>query len=334
MDTLVIKDFDTALDATREKLILNKDINIEFSNKLNIQIKLEGDQWDGNIDYKIAEFVIRLQKYVLDVYNEAGHTKIRYGSNLMNTNIRITISIKHGCSLINIDLGEWAKNMSSSDLTTTIIVIAVICGLSYAISKGVECYYNFKRVKKEIEEKIRLKLDDNKTIREIVTQTFTFADNTQKHMRYLSSKLKDDDIMTINNTVFSSNEAKELFKHEQIEEIQEKSQYYIDGEYSINTIFVEKNQASISFPDKKRTFSTYYLDNDTLERLFKNCATYQENKRPIPMPLQLTATFSGGVFKEGVIIGVGGKREGAMSFAEASLASASKQEDIEIFSGN
>ena len=337
MNTLIVKDFDTALDALREKYILNNDIDIKFSNDINIQIKLEGAQWDGKFDYKIAEFAIRLQKYVLALYNNACGTNIRYGSNLMNTSIRITVTVQSGCSLVNIDLGEWASNMLSADLKDALIVIAGIAGVCWLINKGINCLLDYKKAKLESEEKIRLKLEENNqntnnnnNITKLAIKSLELAEKTQSHMSYLSSKLKNDEQMTVNNTTFSPEEARKIFNcpHE-IEDTEIENQYFIDGEYAITTIYIERNEARISFQDKKRLFSTFYLDKETLEILFKCCATYQEDKKPLPIPLQLTATFVGGVFKHGFIVGVGAKREGAMTYAEASLASSSRQEDIE-----
>lgn len=49
----------------------------------------------------------------------------------------------------------------------------------------------------------------------------------------------------------------------------------------------------------------------------------------MPVPLQLKATFIGGVFQKGIVQGVGKKREGAMTFTEAALDSARRQEDLD-----
>lgn len=51
MDTLVVKDFDTAIDALIKKFHDPSFEDISFSDELNIKIKMEGGQWDGKLDY-------------------------------------------------------------------------------------------------------------------------------------------------------------------------------------------------------------------------------------------------------------------------------------------
>lgn len=71
MDTLVVRDFDTAIDAYIASWTTGfRWESVNFSQETYLNIKLEGVQWDGSLDYKAAEFVIRLQKALLAAYNK------------------------------------------------------------------------------------------------------------------------------------------------------------------------------------------------------------------------------------------------------------------------
>ena len=138
MDTLVVKDFDTAIDALIKKFHDPSFEDISFSDELNIKIKMEGGQWDGKLDYRVAEFIVKLQKSLLAIYNEYFGQKIRYNTAGMNkAELRVTVTVEKGCTLFQINLGDWAKYMQSEYLFWGLLGVAAIWGGTRIITAGI-----------------------------------------------------------------------------------------------------------------------------------------------------------------------------------------------------
>lgn len=135
MDTLVVRDFDTAIDAYIASW--EKDFSwesIEFSEQTIFSIKLVGKQWDGRLDYKVAEFVIRLQKALIAAYGEYSEHKVKYNTSVMDkTGLRVTVSIEPGCSCIKAFFKDMWANMESKDKKWAIISIAAILAVPAGI---------------------------------------------------------------------------------------------------------------------------------------------------------------------------------------------------------
>lgn len=348
MDTLVVRDFDTAIDAYIASW--EKDFSwesIEFSEQTIFSIKLVGKQWDGRLDYKVAEFVIRLQKALIAAYGEYSEHKVKYNTSVMDkTGLRVTVSIEPGCSCIKAFFKDMWANMESKDKKWAIISIAAILAVPAGIGFWHYCdtqaqtakisaeiaFEKFKEEKRaEIELKAQERLQDEsirKDAMHAIDRAFDLAEQTAAPVAYLASKMQKEDKIAIDDIKVSASTAKSLFKNvKPVEEVAEERRYFIDGDYVVSLIDREKDRVTITFADKKRTFSLVWLEEAALEDFYHRCARRKSEEALPPIPLQLTATFQGGVFKEGFVQGIGKPREGSMSFQTATLDSASKQED-------
>lgn len=356
MDTLIVRDFDTAIDVYIEswKRGFSWD-RVKFSEKTALTIKLKGDQWDGALDYKVAEFVIRLQKALVAAYNEQSPQKVKYNTRPMDdAGLRVTVSVEPGCSVIKAALKGMWDNMESKDKRTAIIAVAAILSVAAGVAYWHKCDTDAKiakisadsalerareEKKAEIELKIQERLHDESVRREAmhaIDRAFDLAEQATAPVAFLASKMQPEDQMTVNSVPIPSGTAKRLFRqkiHE--EELGEEVRFFIDGDYVITAINRKKHQASIKFADKERVFSLVWLDEDDKqrERFYQACSQYKKDK-PLPASaLQLTAYFRGGVFQHGFVQGIGPKRKGAKTFTEAALASASMEEDREKAEG-
>lgn len=341
MNTLVIKDFDTAIDAYIAAWAKDFDVqSLEFSPEANISIKLEGEQWDGRIDYKMAEFVIRLQRALLNIYNEQAEQKIRYNTRPLDKDgLRITITVEKGCSLLNVDLKGWWDGMESKDKRFTIIATALILTVGAALvfwhgqktSAATALEITRIEAQKEIELKIQERLQDEadrKEASQLVDKVFKLTEQANAHMYFLASKMQPEDKMTVGDITISAPEAKQIFRStSQIESLGDEAQYFLDGDYVVTSINREKEEVDIKFPDKKRKFSLVWLEGHELEIFYKQCAQHKTNESLPPIPMQVTAYFRGGVFQRGFVQGTGPKRETSRTFSEAALDSASIQEE-------
>ena len=343
MDTVIIRDFDTALDAIIESYAHPDFDSFELSPETNLRIKLVGEQWDGEIDYKVAEFVVKLQKELITIYNEHTDQKIRYNTRVMeDAGLRVTVKVEKGCSLFTINLDGWWANMESEHQLVAILGVAAIFAIPAGIffwrkysaqEKSAEASIELAKIEKqaELENKIQSRIQDEVRQKEasaMVGKALQMVGQASSYMYFLASKMQPNDNMTINDVQVQANDAKQLFRSVvPSEERQDGSRYFIDGEYVVTAINREKEEVKIRISDRIRKFSLTWLEGVDLENFYKNCAQ-RKNDQPLPpMNLQLTAFFKGGIFQHGFIQGVGSRREGAVTVEDAILASVKQMED-------
>lgn len=351
MGTLVIKDFDTAFDAYISSWTdgFSWD-DVKLSDEAALTVKLEGEQWDGKIDYKIAEFVVRLQKAFVTAYNAQSGEKIKYNTLPMDrTGLRVVVTVSPGCSCIKVFFKEMWANMESKDKKYAVIAMALI----FAIPAGLG-FWHYCDTQTEIakisaeaalkkfqeEKKAEIKLAAQSRLRDeairkdamhAIDRAFDLVEHTNSSVAYLTGKMQKEDSMTVDQVRVPAEVAARLFKPAKSTDTEMKESFYIlDGEYIVSGIDREKEVVTIRFEDKKRKFSLVWLEGAALETFYKSCARPKADGQLLPIPLQLKATFVGGVFKSGFVQGVGSKREGAMTFAEATLDSARRQEEIDM----
>lgn len=353
MNTLVVKDFDTALDAyiaswTRD---FSWD-NIELSGEAALTIKLEGKQWDGKIDYKIAEFVVRLQKAFVAAYNDQSNSKIRYNTSPMDkAGLRIAITVTPGCSCLKVFFKEMWANMESKDKKHAIIAMALIfavpaglgfwhyCDTNKEIAKisaetALQKFQEEKRA--EIEIAVQERLQDEtarKDIMHAVDRAFDLAGQTNSSMAYLAGKMQKDDKMSIDEINIPAAEARRLFKSASstpADDDMEEFRYYLDGEYVVTDIKRQTEDIEILFSDgKSRKFSLVWLEEPALEDFYRACAQHNIDRKIPPMPLQVDAFFKGGVFRRGAVMGIGKPRKESVSFNDAVMDAVRRQEEMD-----
>lgn len=349
MDTLVVRDFDTAIDAYIASWTTGfRWESVNFSQETYLNIKLEGVQWDGSLDYKAAEFVIRLQKALLAAYNKQAEQKLRYNTRPMDDKgIRVVVKVEPGCSSLKVFFKGMWENMESKDKRNAIISIAAICAIPAGLVGWHYCdtraetdkvtaelaLERFKEEKRaEIELKVQERLQDEASRKEAmqtVGRAFDLAEQASAPMAYLASRMQPDDKISVNEVTFSSSDAKRIFKHIEEPDEAEEHRYFIDGEYIVSSINREQEEVTIRFKDKRRKFSLIWLNEPALEAFYKGCARRKSEKVLSPVSLQITAFFKGGVFQKGFVHGVGSPREGAITFTEAALDSARRQEELD-----
>lgn len=352
MDTLVIKDFDTAIDAYIESYKQGFQWNnIEFSEEANLTIKMEGSQWDGALDYKVAEFVIKLQKTMLALYNEQTGQRLKYNTRPMDdAHLRVTVTVEPGCSWIKAAFKGMWDNMESKDKKWAIISVMAILSITAGAAYWHKCDTDVEREKisadsaleitrveqqAEVEKKVQERLSkeaDQKEVMHAIDRAFDFAEQASGSIAFLASKMQPKDSMTVSGVELSSSTAKRMFRQKpSMDELGDESCFFIDGEYPIVNINIKKREAKIQFSDKERIFSLERLDDkDEQRNLFYQACSENQKNDPLPtLTLQLTAFFRGGVFQHGFVEGVGPKRDNSKTFVEAALASASMEEDKE-----
>ena len=353
MGTLTVRDFDTALNAyiSSWEESFSWD-NINLSEEAALTVKLEGKQWDGKFDYKIAEFVVRLQKAHVAAYNEQSGGKIKYNTSPMDkAGLRITVTVTPGCSCLKVFFKEmWAK-MDSKDKRDAILGIALIFAIPAGIGFWHYCDKNaeiakisadsaFKKFQEEkraeIEIAVQERLRDearSKDVMHAIDRAFNMADQTNASMAYLAGKMQKDDKMSVDGIGIPAADARRLFKSTRTtptDDDMEEFRYFLDGDYVVTDIKRQTEDIEILFSDgKSRKFSLVWLEDAALESFYRACAQHNNGSKIPEMSLRLDAFFKGGVFQRGAVMGIGKPREGAISFNNAVMDAVRKQEEID-----
>jgi hypothetical protein len=132
--TLKITDDKTAF-AALEKALRNElagaTYNLEFVDWPKVTIRLDGPGYSSSITSDVAEAIIEIQTALNRAYSRLVHDSpdSRGLTGAERNNLRFKAKVSKGSSLINIDLGDFAKTLTTeliSKMTPDQLVIAVL----------------------------------------------------------------------------------------------------------------------------------------------------------------------------------------------------------------
>ncbi len=318
MKQIVITDLNTALDALIASCGNEYNLtNISVSDDFGLHIKLSGEQWQGNIDCRVAEFIIRLQKDFLALYNTYTGELIKYDSGkLSDQSLCISFSVNNGSTEIFANLGRRLVDKVDAKHIIAILVIGGLIWGTVTVTNNInDNNAKLEAEKIKAEKEVQIAQIENKEKKEFVTsileKTFEYATTTQSSFAYLAKSMQKEDTLSINNQpILTSKEAREVFKSKQYEDKEEEvtKLFNLDGDYLIENINVPKEYIEITMNRKKYKFS--YINLDNKEEFFKSIP----QKR---IDVQLSATFTNGKFSHGFVVGVGTKRKDSVTLQEA-----------------
>lgn len=340
MEKIIINDYASLLGVLAATKYDNFSLeHVEFSDNFNLCVKLQGEQWNGEIDYKVAEYIIRLQKAVISAYNSiSGKPPLRYNRQPMEQ-LRVTVNVKKGCEEIIAALKDIIMNMSPEQQIFVIIAIAVL-GFGANLCRNWHkdnLDANTKNKAIETAEKIvgdvgniiETSISENaKTLQKAID----LNRNNISHFHYLSQKMKDEDTMQINGgDALTKKQAQETFLPVVDNDMEFDSyEFLIDGDYEISDIHRRTEKVEIPINGKARFFSLEHLDTSTRRSLYEDWSKPRLENMHLPMTkVQLTAIFRGGVFLGGYIDGFGEPRVEAISFSDAQQQSIEHAEEEE-----
>lgn len=326
---------DSLLTALLKK-IEDKSNIFEVDDSFDVRIKLEGEQWDGSINYKIANFVIELQDKLIKIYNELNGKRLTTASLNLHKNLIINVKVKPGCTEIIVffkKLGEGLisamQNMQSEHVLFAILGTALIAGTTYTIVS----------LKKASVEKAK-KIEDEETKRKFLetTEQIVKAAVSAPYMRYLATSMKKEDKMHIGSSIYTKKQAIERFKAEDNThpEILPET-FYVDDRYGISDASFEKNTITIVLNGKKlKNVTTQYLTKEDKDKLYK---IYKDADIAGKIPycnMQVSVEFAGGEVTSSAIFAIGEKRQSAITLAKAftlakKTANKTKQEQKNMF---
>jgi hypothetical protein len=180
--TLKITDDKTAFAALERALrneLADATYNLEFVDWPKVTIRLEGPGYNSTITSDVAEAIIEIQTALNRAYSRLVHDSpdSRTLTGAERNKLRFKAKVSKGSSLINIDLGDFAKTLSTellSKMTPDQLVISVL-GLG-VIAGSVVAYKGFlksrsedKKTQIEADKQIALSQEETKRLQTLAS---------------------------------------------------------------------------------------------------------------------------------------------------------------------
>lgn len=325
-----IEDINTLMDAILADINSGKKgIKIEYSKHIDIRIKLKGEQWEGKINYQVANFIIELQKRIIKIYNNMYDANINFVSLHSMKNLAITISVDKGCTELLVHINDFLssiKNMESKHILYAILGIALIYGGNTFYSTYTEA----------ILEKTKT-IEEEKTKREFIKITNFIVQGAlhNPELEYLAKEMHQEDELLIGEKSFSKQEALTMFnpKNNLLPEVL-PSTYYVDGKYAITIVYFKENSIKIALGGKNFRASTSALSNEDKDKLHETYKIADQNQTIPYMDLQVAVEVLDGSICAAKIVGIGPKRASAITLQAALKKSKETKESKNLQQGN
>lgn len=320
METLVVKDLDSAVEALISLYSTDIDYHIEYSDSINVALKFQGEQWDGTIDYKLAQFVVDLQKRIFENYKLLTDKKAARFSDsfIVDNKLKIKVEVKEGCTEILALLKEGLSKMESKH-----VAIVFCIGIISFFSANVASDY-FSMKKKEIDARVQQieETEKKETVKNAIESSFKFGTEVQNNFVQLLSVMDSNDTLEVNGKKLTNAEAKNIYKYKQKSPIEKEiaQGYKVDGDYVITEIDRERNTCKVVIGERKRKMTLEFLSNESLSALYLELSK-DKQKTLTPISLQINIELLDGEYQTGAIVGIGKKRENSISYAEAFMDS-------------
>ncbi|GAB1254603.1 hypothetical protein [Desulfovibrio falkowii] len=312
-----------------------------FDGRFNFSIRISGERWSGDIDYRIALFLLRTQNQIISIYNKYSEKKIRINSLHNNYDgLILRLRVEDGSTKIFFyierclkHLSEMAKGMDSKDKKDCIVALASIAGLSVCIGLGSWLHFSTQAdiAKHQIQANVEIakidaqknaKIEDEETKRllaEVARESVKHTGSLVASVEYLAKQMGQKDEMHVGGRSYTRPEAVAAFKQSpNVEDGVIERSFIIDGGYDITDVGLEDGNIMIKIDGKKRKVITRLLpeqQKDYLHKLYRDSEIV--NTYPRNVPLQITVIIKDGKWQEGHVFGIGPARKGAVSITKA-----------------
>lgn len=311
-----INSWDELLDAGVQAII--DDISPEdltLSDDLIFRLQVKGESWDGFIDYRGAQFIIDLQKAVIETYKELNQSEISLHK--LKKIVIVKMKVTEGCSLFEIKFNKifktMAENMSGTQITL-IAGLAIVCATGYFTTGKVLQYKQQalqKAQEKEVSEMYITKVSDamDKAL-DIINRK-----DIEAPPRKLIGKLRKEDSIRLPGTdLMRAEKAKDLYPKKP--KIRTESGYF-DARYVITAINMEKRPVQFKLVfDGFDFWAKAALDHKDIERISRSLETSMKENKDLEIDLHLFVLFNKREFKSATIQATGSARENSQDLKE------------------
>lgn len=311
-DIVTVNSFDDLINAgvscISEKINPNK-INIDGD--LSLKIRVQGDNWDGKIDYIGAQYIIELQNAVSRMYLEIhGHDAPLHE---IKKYITVKVSIEKGSSTFIIHLKDIFLKMADKIDSKGAVFVASLAILAIGGYMTAGKYFDYK---KEIMKK-DIPVQAMENMNHAFDRAFDIIEKAslEKPSRMIVSNLKKDDKISFHNNVeLTSDQARQRYPRQPKLKF---SQANFDNTYKI---------VSIDFGNYPPDFTLEYdgfkfkakaelLEND-IDRLSENFKACLKSGSDFNVNLQIFAIYNTKSLKSASITAIGEKRESTKDMSE------------------
>jgi hypothetical protein len=287
--------------------------DVRLSDQFNFHVRLHGNSWTGDVDFRLAGFVVELQK------------KINYLCSLAYDQ-RITLSdvpLRFSDFLVKVEVGSgsleaYAKikdilqaclsNMESKH----ILVLGVMLIAAVLVSSGVDRYFVYK----ERELAANGQQEQARMVGSFILENTALIADMQRPKRALVNRMEEGDRIEFPefNTSYSAEEARQVFKISR--ERVDSERAYIDDSFTVTAInfktdVVELTSGNISF---RATLEN--LNQNDIRILHDRIREARAEHRLPIVDLQVTAAVKRREITAAVVFGVGPRRQGAVALAD------------------
>lgn len=348
------------LDSLNGKDISNSHL---FDGRFDFRIRICGEHWSGNIDYRIANFVLKLQQEILNLYNSYSEKNINSRSLYKkNKKLVVKVRLKDGssdlfCQITDCikSMAEVIKTMESADKKKALIALMTCCTFSFCAYYGPSKYFEYDIQKDKLEQQYDLKLkqleldkeklrldyesaaadrvDKQKTLQEFADIAKESMKNVSKIIEPVEALIKQmdkEDKVYLGDKIYSKQEAEKHFSSpEDSELISSESIFQIDGEFDITDVSLENGNISVKKDGKKYKLITRLLptsQKNRLHKMYRACSI--ANTYPKNISLQINLIVQDGKWIEAHICGLGKPRSGAISIEKALQLSIPKERRV------
>jgi len=190
-DVIFIDNPDDLIDfATSDDFQSDLLSRIKLGEGFNLHFTLRGEQWRGQIDYRVGRFIYELQRDIFSLYNEISGDKVSYRSRHEEIEkLLVTIDVSEGSldvqALLENALTQMVNNMSGTEAAVAaIIAIGIWCG------KEAWKSYN-ERVTRS--EEIAARLSSETEREETMRTAIKAIENSNSAITNLVAKMDNDD---------------------------------------------------------------------------------------------------------------------------------------------
>lgn len=313
----------------------------KLDGRFDFFIRITGEQWTGKLDFRVALFILNLQKEINLVYSKASDSNVTLKNLLSQYNeLVLSISVITGSTRVRAYLEKCLKNiaklldgMESKDKKHTLVAFAAIAGLSVCFGFGT--YHHFKNQAEVAISRIRsnekielakIEADKDKERDKIVKEAIHICETgiieTGKlahEITVLAREMRGNDRLYVGRHEYTRNDVLNSFPQIEPEESRDIDEaFLIDGEYDITSVNLENGSITIKGDNKKYSVITKFLPDKQkryLHGLYRDCEL--KNTYPKKVALQINAIFTDGQWIGGQVVGVGKSRKGSISIREA-----------------
>jgi hypothetical protein len=290
--------------------------SIDFTDNFNFTIKIEGRNWDGLIDYRIANYIIDLQDSVKKLFKEASDIQSEEFLNYVQRNLIVKARVTEGCSEIFIEkfdkiLTAFFKNMTGAQKTIAFTVAAAALATSFCYSDYNETKFKTQEAQSH-QEIVGQLIEHSDKLADVIERNEDLFLDMEKPVRNLVNKLDEKDIISlpVSQNKLTITEAKALYPRRPRLTVKTA---YIDGSYDVLQIKTDKTGNVIFFLEKDGTpvKATLNINDDEFTPLYNKIMTAHQNSQIPTVNIQLTAKYTSKKITSATIVGVGAARETA-----------------------